>query len=468
MKTRFSILFVGLSIAASAYAVEPTPSAVKDSKKADVIGAIKGWSSKDDLKISLPVTKFVLPNGLTVILLEDHSVPMVSYHTWYRVGSRDEYPGVTGAAHMLEHMMFKGAKKYDGKSFDRIFHENGITNNAFTSNDYTGFYEDLPSSKLELVMDMEVDRMSSLLISPDDLKSEKEVVAEERRWRVDNNPMGLMNELMMGTLFKVHSYKWPVIGYMKDIAAYDSEKLRFFYNTYYVPNNAVLVLVGDFKTSKVKSLIEKYYGQLPSRPLPERKYPEEPAQKVQLNATLKKDVQNSSFIVAFRSPKQSDPDMYALDLAMNILGYGSSSRLHKRLVYQKQIATSAYAYNRALQDSGVMGVGAAVKPGMGIQEALDVVYNEIYKLRNQKVSESELEKAKTQVMKDLVDGLRTMDGKARSLAVNEIVTGSYQSLFTDLERYQAVTAEDIKRVAEKYMQQTQRSIISLEPKAKKE
>ncbi|XGC81715.1 M16 family metallopeptidase [Bdellovibrio bacteriovorus] len=468
MKTRFSIFFVSLSIAASAYAVEPTPSPVKDNKNADVIGAIKGWSTKDDLKISLPVTKFVLPNGLTVILLEDHSVPMVSYHTWYRVGSRDEYPGVTGAAHMLEHMMFKGAKKYDGKSFDRIFHENGITNNAFTSNDYTGFYEDLPSSKLELVMDMEVDRMSSLLISPEDLKSEKEVVAEERRWRVDNNPMGLMNELMMGTLFKVHSYKWPVIGYMKDIAAYDSEKLRFFYNTYYVPNNAVLVLVGDFKTAKVRSLIEKYYGQLPSRPLPERKYPEEPAQKVQLNATLKKDVQNSSFIVAFRSPKQSDPDMYALDLAMNILGYGSSSRLHKRLVYQKQIATSAYAYNRALQDSGVMGVGAAVKPGMGIQEALDVVYNEIYKLRNQKVSESELEKAKTQVMKDLVDGLRTMDGKARSLAVNEIVTGSYQSLFTDLEKYQAVTADDIKRVAEKYMQQTQRSIISLEPKAKKE
>ncbi|AHZ86319.1 pitrilysin family protein [Bdellovibrio bacteriovorus] len=463
---RISTLLLGLSLSLSAHAVDPTP--VPKTPDKDVIGAIQGWAPKNDLKISLPVTKFTLENGLTVLLLEDHAVPMVSYHTWYRVGSRDESPGVTGAAHMLEHMMFKGAKKYDGKSFDRIFHENGITNNAFTTNDYTGFYENLPSSKLELVMDMEVDRMSSLLISPEDLKSEKEVVKEERRWRVDNNPMGLLRELMMGTIFKVHPYKWPVIGHMKDIEAYDSEKLRYFYNTFYVPNNAVLVVVGDFNTSKVKSLIEKYYGKLPSRPLPERKYPSEPAQKVQQNATLRKDVQNTSFVVAYKSPKQGQPDMYALDLAANILGYGTSSRLHKRLVYQKQTATSAYSYNYAMQDEGMFAVGVNLKPGQAPQEALDVVYNEIWKLRNQKVTEAELEKAKTQVMKDLVDSLKTMDGKARALAVNEIVTGSYQSLFTDLEKYQAVTADDIKRVADKYTQQTQRSIITLEPKVKKE
>ncbi|WP_295902984.1 M16 family metallopeptidase [uncultured Bdellovibrio sp.] len=468
MKKRFSLLLLGLCFSATVLAVEPTPTLPNKPEKSEVIGAIKGWAQQSDLKISLPVTKFVLDNGLTVLLLEDHAVPMVSYHTWYRVGSRDEYPGVTGAAHMLEHMMFKGAKKYDGKAFDRIFHENGITNNAFTTNDYTGFYENLPSSKLELVMDMEVDRMSSLLISPEDLKSEKEVVKEERRWRVDNNPMGLLRELMMGTMFKVNSYKWPVIGYMKDIENYDSEKLRFFYNTFYVPNNAVLVLVGDFKTSSVKSLIEKYYGKLPSKPLPEKKHPVEPPQKVQQNATLKKDVQNNSFVVAFQSPRQGEPDMYPLDLAANILGYGTSSRLHKRLVYQKQIATSAYAYNYAMKDAGVLGVGVNMKPGVGTQEALDIVYNEIWKLRNQKVSDKELEKAKTQVMKDLVDSLKTMDGKARALAVNEIVTGTYESLFTDLEKYQAVTAEDIKKAADKYTQQTQRSIITLEPKAKKE
>lgn len=472
---RVFVLILGLLLSLSAQAVDPVPApanpaqpATSPSGSADIIGTIKNWTNTAELKIDLPVTKFTLANGLTVLLLEDHTVPMVSYHTWYRVGSRDEKLGTTGAAHMLEHMMFKGAKKYDGKAFDRIFHENGITNNAFTTNDYTGFYENLPSSKLELVMDMEVDRMSSLALSPEDLKSEKEVVKEERRWRVDNNPMGLVREVMMGTVFKTHPYKWPVIGYMKDIEAYDVEKLRYFYNTFYVPNNAVLVVVGDFKTAKVKSLIEKYYGSLPAKPLPERKYEAEPEQKIQRNTIVRKDVQNKSFVVSFQSPKQGHADMYALDLAASILGAGTSSRLHKRLVYQKQIATSAYAYNYAMIDSGILGVGVNVKPGLETQESLEIVYNEIWKLRNQLVTPQELEKAKTLVMKDMVDSLKTMDGKARSLAVNEIVTGSYQSLFTDLEKYQAVTAEDIKRVMNAYTQQTQRSIVTLQPKEKKE
>lgn len=463
---QISTVLFGLYLSTICYAVEPQP--ITKPEVLESSGAIKGWSTQSELKISLPVTKFVLDNGLTVLLLEDHTVPMISYHTWYRVGSRDEYPGVTGAAHMLEHMMFKGAKKYDGKAFDRIFHENGITNNAFTSNDYTGFYENLPSSKLELVMDMEVDRMSSLALNPEDLKSEKEVVKEERRWRIDNNPSGLLRELMMATVFKVHPYKWPVIGHMKDIENYDSEKLRFFYQTFYVPNNAVLVIVGDFKTSTAKSLVEKYYGKLKSRPLPEKKSAAEPAQTAQRNATLHKDVQNSSLTVSFQGPKQGTPDMYALDLAANILGAGTSSRLYRRLVYNGQIATSVYAYNASLQDSGVFSVGVNLKPGLGIQDALNIVYNEVWKLRNRKVTEAELEKAKTQVTKDLVDSLKTMDGKARALAVNEIVTGSYQSLFTDLDKYQAITADNIIETVNKYTQQQQRSIISLEPKMKKE
>lgn len=475
---RSSTLLLAFVFSFAAQAVEPIP---RQKEVPQPLGTIAGWTQAADMKISLPVTKFVLANGLTVILLEDRAVPMISYHTWYRVGSRDEYPGVTGAAHMLEHMMFKGAKKYDGKSFDRIFHENGITNNAFTSNDYTGFFENLPSSKLEMVMDMEVDRMSSLLLNPEDLKSEKEVVKEERRWRVDNNPQGLLREAMMGTVYKVHPYKWPVIGHMKDIEAYDVEKLRFFYNTYYVPNNAVLVIVGDFDTAKVKPMVEKYYGKLPFRPLPARNYLPEPPQTVQRNATIRKDVQNSSFVIAYQTPPQGHPDVYALDLAANILGSGTSSRLHKRLVYQRQMATSAYSYNYSMQDSGLLAIGVNLKPGIpgvaapdaseaqgGQQVALDIVYNEVWKLRNQKVSDRDLEKAKTQVMKELVDNLRTMDGKARALAVNEIMTGSYESLFTDLAKYQAVTAEDIKRVAEKYTQQTQRSVISLEPKLKKD
>ncbi len=421
-------------------------------------------AEKNPLKISLPVTRFQLDNGLSVLLLEDHSVPMISYHTWYRVGSLNESNGVTGAAHMLEHMMFKGAKKYSGKQFDDLLHENGITNNAFTTSDYTGFYENLPSGKLELIMDLEVDRMSSLALRAEDLKSERDVVKEERRWRVDNNPQGALNELMMGTIFRNDPYGWPVIGYMTDIEHYDVDKLRYFYSTYYLPNNAVLVIVGDFDTAKVKELVTKYYGRLPSKPLPRPTVVKPSTQTEEATALVRKDVQNTSFLVAFNSVPQGHPDMYALDLAANLLASGSSSRLNKRLVYQKQSATSVYAYNSTLREAGVLIVGVNLKPGVKPAETLGLIYNEMWKMRNQKISEEELAKLKIQILKEHVDSLRTMDGKARALAVNEIMTGSYESLYTDLEKYQQVTAEDIQRVMNKYTVQTNRTIVTLAPK----
>lgn len=202
-------------------------------------------------------------------------------------------------------------------------------------------------------------------------------------------------------------------------------------------------------------------------PLPRRDYPKEAPQDKQRNATVRKDVQGISFNVAFAGVPNAHQDMYALDLAANILGNGSSSRLHKRLVYIKQVATSAYAYDSTMQDEGVFAVGVNLKPGMQMQESLDLVYQEIWKMRNKLVTPEELAKAKTQVMKELVDGLTTIDGKARALAVNEIMTGSYENLFKDLDKYNAVTAEQVKDVANKYLNQNQRSIVVLEPKDKK-
>jgi zinc protease len=240
--------------------------------------------------------------------------------------------------------------------------------------------------------------------------------------------------------------------------------LREFHSTYYIPNNAVLVLAGDFKTSEAKRLIEKYYGPIPYRPLPRRDYPKERIQDAQRNAVVKKDVQGISFNVAFQGTENANPDMYPLDLAANILGAGTSSRLHKRLVYTKQSATSTYAYHSTMQGGGVFAVGVMLKPGVSMQESLDLVYQEIWKLRNKPVAEQELDKAKTQVMKEVVDGLTTIDGKARALAVNEILTGSYENLFKDLDKYNAVTPQQIKDVADKYLNQTQRSIIVLEAK----
>lgn len=420
--------------------------------------------NKDLVKINLPVHKYNLKNGLTVLLYQDNAIPMISYHTWYRVGSRDEYNGVTGAAHMLEHMMFKGSKKYSGHDFERILHENGIVNNAFTNYDYTGFYETLPSAKLELMMQIEVDRMSSLLLKAEDLLSEREVVKEERRWRIDNNPMMALFEYTMGTVFKVHNYKNPVIGTMKDISNFNVEVLRKFYETYYVPNNAVLVLAGDIKINEAKRLIEKYYGPLESKPIPERNYTKEPGQKIQYNAKLKKDIQATSFNLAFQSVPQNHKDMYALDLICQILGSGSSSRLYKRLVNGKEIATGVSCSHFNMQDHGLFNVHVSMKPGLPIDEALNTVYNEIYMLRNNPVKDSEIEKAKILSIKSIVDSLKTIDGKARALATSEITTGSHESILNDIQKYQLVTVKDLKDIAAIYLNQNQRSIVIMEPK----
>lgn len=429
------------------------------------INVNSSWSqTKTNAKIQFAVTKYTLPNGLTVILHADNALPLISYHTWYKVGSRNEYAGVTGAAHMLEHMMFKGSKRFPGTDYDRILHENGITNNAFTNYDYTGFYESLPSSKLDLIMQLEVDRMNQLLLREEDLKTEKEVVKEERRWRVDNNPTMSLFELTMATVFKTHNYKNPVIGTMEDITNFNVTTLRKFYETYYVPNNAVLVIAGDIKIPEVKKMIEKYYGPLPRKELPALAIKKEPIQTIQYNAKVKKDIKATSFNLVFQSVPQGHPDMYALDLICTILGTGTSSRLNKRLVYSKEMATSTDCSHYNLMDHGVFNIHASLKPGVGIDEPLNLVYNEVYMLRNFPVKDSELEKAKILAIKSHVDSLRTLDNKARLLAAAEITSGNYETLFTDIEKLQSVTPAEIKAAAAKYLNQNQRSIVSLSPK----
>lgn len=421
-------------------------------------------SDPNQLRLSFPVEKFQLPNGLTVILHQDRTVPMISYQTWYRVGSRDEKPGITGSAHMLEHMMFKGAKKYSNKDFDRILHENGITNNAFTTWDYTGFYEDLPSSKLELMMDVEVDRMLNLAIRAEDLKSELEVVKEERRWRIDNNPPSLLREAMFEAIFKPHPYHWPVIGSMEDITAYTPEKLRPFYTSFYVPNNAVLVLAGDIDIPATKKLVEKYYGVLPRRELPSRSYPEVPEAKKASRFAIEGAVQNSSLTIGYKGVENGHSDSFALDLAAAILGAGESSRLYKKLVYHQQTATMATAYNMTNANPGAFIVMASMKPGLKTEAAEKALRGEVERLQKELVSEKELQKVKNQVMKDYVDNLTTIDGKAQALAVNEIMFGSFEKLFTDLEKYKAVTPVDIQRVAQKYLRSEREVVGVLNPR----
>lgn len=414
-------------------------------------------------QIRFPVEKYKLPNGLTVLLHEDHNAPIISYQTWFRVGSKNEEPGFTGIAHLFEHMMFKGAKRYSGSQFDTVLQMNGGVNNAFTSYDYTGYYENLPSSKLELVMDIESDRMESLAITPENLKSEREVVKEERRMRVDNNPSGILRENLYGTAFKVHPYHWPLIGYMQDIDSITLEKANEFYKMNYAPNNAIVVIAGDFDSSQAKSLIEKYYGSIKSQTITQRPRSPEPDQKGIRSATIERDVQATQVAVAFHTPRAGDDESYALDLLANILGYGQSSRLHQRLVYKDQSALSVSALNYTLQDSGLFQVYLTLKPGVGTNKVQRALYGELWRPRNLLIHENELKKAKNQVMKGYVDSLKTIHGRAEALALNEVLFGDYERLFTDLEHYNKVTAEQIRAVAKKYLAPEKSTIVYLKP-----
>jgi zinc protease len=418
-------------------------------------------SADMNYKIDLKVDKFKLPNGMTVLLHENRAIPMVSYQTWFRVGSRDEDKSESGLAHMLEHMMFKGAKKYTNKDFDRILHENGIYNNAFTTHDYTGYYENLPSNKLELIMDVEVDRIMNLALKAEDLKSEREVVKEERRMRVDNDPNGMLWESLFKTVFEKHPYGVPTIGYMDDINGYTDDKLKAFFAKWYSPANAVLVIVGDFDSASIRKLIEKNYSVVPTRVVPEHKVFEEPEQKAPRFVQLKKNLKSSIVAVGYLTPGAGRDEAYALDLLSAILGQGKSSRLFQKLTYKEQSTLYATSSNYTPKDYGMFLVEAILKPGVKPEVVEKSILAEIDTLRTKEVSETELQKVKNQVMSDYINSLKTNDGKARVLAVNEINFGDYKEFFKDLERYKKVTSKDILVLAKKYLTPERKNIVHL-------
>lgn len=412
-------------------------------------------------KVKFDVEKFQLKNGLTVLLHVDKTAPIVSYQSWFKVGSLDEEVGYTGIAHLFEHMMFKGAKRYTNKDFDLILKSNGATNNAFTTRDYTAYYIDLPSSRIELAIDLESDRMESLIVNADNLKSEREVVKEERRYRVENRPMGLLFETLFSNVFKSHPYRWPVIGWMKDLDNITVEKCQEFFKKFYAPNNAVISVAGDFNASQVKSLIEKYYGGIPSQEIKRTERPVEPIQKVVRELTVSRKVTGQHLALGYKTSKSGESDSYALDLLAEVLGGGTSSRLHKRMIYTAEIADSVTAYPMTMKEDGVFSVFVSLKAGKGFDEALRIVYGEMWKARNQLIPDKELEKAKNALLVSYIDELKTVNGKANALALNELMMGSYEFLFKDIDVYLAVTPQRLKEVAEKYLQPWQSTVVRL-------
>lgn len=427
-----------------------------------------GWNEKSlasfKKQVEFPVVKFQMSNGLTVLVHENHSRPLFSFQQWFRVGSSHEKPGRTGLAHFFEHLMFKGTTKYPNGEFDRIIQMNGGSFNAFTTADHTGYYANLPSDKLEMIIDMESDRMRNLVFDQTEIDREREVVKEERRMRYENSVYGSLYLQIRSTMYKTSPYRWPVIGYMSDLNATTLEELKEFYKRYYAPNNAVLVVAGDVTVSQVKKLVERYYGHIPSQEIPEFKPTPEVEQKAPRFSNLSRDVQGYTTAIVYPGVAVGHEDQYALDLMASALGSGASSRLYKRLVYKNQLATQISMSSSNSRLGGEISTYISFKPGADVGQGIALVNAELSRIKREKISESELQKLKNQIMLGYVEGLQTMSSRARSLALNEIYFDDYRRLFDDLDKYNAVTAEDIHRVANAYIVPQRRSVVQVVPK----
>ena len=416
-------------------------------------------SFSDDLK----VTEKVLPNGLKVLLMENHKSPVVTIQIWYRVGSRNERLGKTGLSHMLEHMMFKGTKKYGIKQFSQIVQRNGGNDNAFTSHDYTAYFENFAADRIGIALDLESDRMHNLLINDKEFLSEREVVKEERRMRYENDPVRSMEEQMMSVAFSAHPYQWPVIGWMTDINNFTREDLYNHYKTYYVPNNATIIVVGDFNTNNVFVQIEKYFGKIPRG----RKTPGivavEPKQQGERRVVIKKQAELPAVFAGYKVPTVRHPDSYALNVLQGILATGRSSRLYRTLVYEKQIALYAGGdYDDVSADPNLFVVYAGVMPRKTIEEVEKALYAEIDKFKTSPVSDEELQKAKNQIESSFIMGQDSVYYQAMLLGQFESVA-SWKLLDTYVENIRAVTKEDVMRVANAYFSEDNRTVGILIP-----
>lgn len=414
--------------------------------------------------IQFSVEKYELKNGLVVLLHPDSSIPSVSIQQWFKVGSKDEVPGRTGLAHFFEHMMFKGTKKFPKETWSKFLNSKGAEVNAFTSNDYTGYYINAPAEHLELLLDIESDRMRNLNLDPKEVASEREVVKEERRMRYEDNIDGGIREKMADMMFEKLPYHWLPIGSMADLNAASMADLHAFYKTYYSPNNAVLVVAGQIDPVQTKKLIEKYYGGLPREQINRPAITQEGTQTKARKAVIEREAQSSTIAVGYRLPDLKSPDHYALDLLSIALGQGQSSRLYKKLIYENEIALNAYAGSWGQTLAGQFSVNVTLKPKINADMAADMIEKEVRSMREKLISQKELDKARNLFLKDYVDGLKKVSGRARTIASYETLLGDYSRIFSDLKEYQKVTPQDIRRVAQTYLKPELRNTIVVMPR----
>jgi predicted Zn-dependent peptidase len=421
--------------------------------------------SSSELESWFQPLEATLPNGLKIRLIEDHRTPVVTLYIFFRAGSRYERPGLTGISHLFEHMMFNGAKKYGPGEFDRALESNGGTSNAYTSNDLTVYYEDFMAEALPLVVDLESDRMASLAVTPKLLASERQVVLEERRLRVDNEIGGLLDEELSTLLYKAHPYRWPVIGWQKDIEAITREDCLAYFRTYYAPNNAIVYVSGDFDPKEALALIKKAYGKIRPGPAAPVVLDAEPTQKGERRATVRHPAQAPSMMVAWKGPPARHNDTLVLDVLQYALSVGQSSRLVKSLVYEQEVAVSISVDWSWRMDPAAFTVGMELKPGADPKVAEAALYKELDKVADEGLSPAELEKTFNNLAVHHVRELATNSGRAHALGSAEAMLGDWRAGLSLPARWEAVTSHEVQRAAREYLGSGSRSVVTLDPVA---
>ena len=399
-----------------------------------------------------------LANGLKVVVWPDKDIPNVALYNWYKVGSRNEYAGITGISHFFEHMMFNGTSTRTPGEFDRIMEANGGANNAYTSSDVTVYQDWFPRSALGTIFDLEGDRMANLSFDPKVIESERGVVYSERRSSIDNDNLGALIEQIDATAFTAHPYQIPTIGWPSDIEAWTIDDLKTFYRTYYAPNNAVMFVVGDVEADEIFALAEKHIGGIPAQPAPRAITTKEPEQTGERRIEMKRPAQTPLLVFAHHGLRGNDPDMPALQLLISILSDGNSSRLQRELVDTQQLAVDIGSQVGIGFDPSLVYLYALLPSGGNLaktESALDAMLTEI---GNKGVSQAELDKARRQKLAAFWRSMSTISGKAQAMGGYEVFSGDYRKLFDAPAQFERVTVADIQRVASKLFRRENRTV----------
>ena len=404
------------------------------------------------------VRTFTLKNGMKFLVVEDNSIPNANMYLFYKVGSRNEYQGITGLSHFFEHMMFNGAKKFGPKEFDRTMEFNGGANNAYTREDVTVYTDWFPASATETMFDLEGDRISSLSIDPKMVESERGVVLSERSTGLENSPWQLLTQSVQAQAFLEHPYHWPVIGYEDDMKNWKQADLERYFKTYYAPNNCVVVVSGAVKTNDIKKLAEKYLEPIPAQPDPPKVHTVEPPQTGERRIVLKKDVATPYLYIAYKVPEAKNDDYYPLVLLGDILSSGKSSRLYASLVDDKQLASSVSTSYDESFDPTLFGFYAVTNKAVNETDLEKAIYDELEKIKKDGITERELQKVKNQKLIEFYGQVETINGKSDNIGTYEVFFGDYKKMFDAPAQYNKVTAEDIKRVANKYFAKSNRTV----------